>query len=93
MSFEPAPRLFGDTSAAELTSSHGRSLLYSRLLEDGDGGDLRALTGAVSEVEIASWFESLGGRKLSTRSQAFWSIVFGRPAGGAISGARELWSL
>ena len=39
------------------------------------------------------WFERLGGRKLSSRSQAFWSIVLERRAGGADPGASELWPL
>lgn len=93
MSFEPALRLFSHTSVSELTAAEGRSLLLARLLEVGDGVDLRALSGQVSEREIGDWFEHRGGRKLSTRSQAFWSIVLGRPAGGAIPGASAFWPL
>lgn len=88
-----ARRLFTDLPEVDFDAPQNRSLLFARLLENGDGTDLSTLARSFPEGEIGDWFERLGGRKLSSRSQAFWSIVLGRRAGGADPGASELWPL
>lgn len=76
---ESARRLFPGYSDMDI--ERGRSLLISRLLEDGDSADLAWLCRAIPEDELAAWLESRGGRQLSVRSRAFWEVVLGRRAG------------
>jgi hypothetical protein len=85
-------RLFPHEVVDELPA-RGRGLLIARLLEEGDGEDLRWLAGAVSESELAAWLRRHGGRKLSRRSRAFWECALGVTAGPAAAGAPELWPL
>lgn len=96
----PAPladRLFPDVAREDLNlgSSPGgsRSLVLARLLEDGDRNDLAWLFGALPESEIAAWFQSHGGRKLSRRSAAYWQAVLGVSAGAPAPGRADLWPL
>lgn len=53
--------------------------VIGRLLEEGDSADLRALTAAVPEDDLADWLRRRGGRRLSSRSRAFWSLVLDVP--------------
>ncbi|MEA2695168.1 MAG: hypothetical protein QOJ16_4555 [Acidobacteriota bacterium] len=66
--------------------------LLSRLLEDGDGADLRQLFTEVSEPEAAAWLAARGGRQLSVRSRAFWDLVLGT-ASPAIPDISAFWPL
>lgn len=88
-------RLFPDVAREDLTLDPGgaRSLLLARLLEDGDRNDLAWLVGALPESEIAAWFQSHGGRKLSRRSAAYWQAVLGVSAGAPAPGRADLWPL
>ncbi len=88
-----AERLFPDVAREDLTLAGSRSLLLARLLEDGDRADLAWLFGALPESEIAAWFQSDGGRKLSLRSAAYWQAVLGVAAGAPASGRADLWPL
>jgi hypothetical protein len=67
--------------------------VIGRLLEDGDGADLRWLFANVPEETAAAWLRERGGRQLSARGRAFWEVVLGVPAGPAAEAARELWPL
>ena len=73
-----------------------RALRVARLLEEGGGGELRALVadlGGDGEAVLASWLAERGGRELSHRSIAFWELVLAVPAGPAHPLAEELWPL
>lgn len=74
-------RLFAHEDLASLQAPAGRGLLIGRLLEEGDGEDLRWLFAELPEAEIAAWLAQRGDRKLSRRSRAFWSSALGVPSG------------
>ncbi len=86
-------RLFPHYEDEDLDLQRTRSLILSRLLEDGDGADLAWLTASLSEVEIAEWFGRHAGRQLSRRSREFWRIVLGRAPGSVPPAAQALWPL
>jgi hypothetical protein len=96
---EPAPagvqRLLGTLgrSPEELLSAAGRSHLLARLLEDGDAADLRWLVRTVGRGVLAEWLAAHGGRLLSRRSRAFWSLALERPAPPPHPLAAALWPL
>ena len=87
---ERTARLFPNEAVLS-PESHG--LVIERILEDGDGGDLRWLTAELSERELAAWLARAGGRKLSRRSRAYWSRVLGADAGNPAASAAALWPL
>ncbi len=86
-------RLFPHETPTDVVGPLGRSLLIGRLLEDGDGEDLRWLTAELSSGELAAWFAERGGRKLSRRSRAFWAAVLETPCPAVAPGAADLWPL
>ena len=87
---EHTARLFPNE---DVESAEARGLLIERILEDGDGDDLRWLTAEVAESELADWVTRAGGRKLSRRSRAYWSQVLGVDSGTAAASAATLWPL
>lgn len=92
---ERTARLFASAGAApdELLSGAGRGLLIERILEDGDGDDLRWLASQVAESDLAAWLVRAGGRKLSRRSRAYWSLVLGVDFSAPAASAAALWPL
>lgn len=86
-----ARRLFPHYEDEALDLRHGRSLILSRLLEDGDGADLAWLMANVPEEEIAEWFGRHGGRQLSARSRELWRVVLGQEPGPVHPETRALW--
>jgi hypothetical protein len=70
-----AARLFGHYDPEELDTRRAAPFLIGRLLEDGDGADLRWLAGTYPEAELATWLTRHGARALSARSLAFWWTV------------------
>lgn len=74
-------------------TSEGRGALLARLLEDGDRNDLTALAAAVGHDEIATWVARHARRRLSRRSRAFWTTVFGLETPAADPTAEALWPL
>jgi hypothetical protein len=86
-------RLFPGYEVEALEAPSTRPFLLARLLEDGDGADLRQLFQAVPEREAVAWLASHGRRQLSVRSRAFWAVVLGSPAGPAIPDVSVLWPL
>jgi hypothetical protein len=86
-------RLFPHYDERDLDLQRGRSLILSRLLEDGDAADLAWLTASIPEAEIAEWLARHGGRQLSRRSREFWRVVLGRDPGPVHPEAQALWPL
>ena len=76
-----------------MPSIESRGLLIERLLEDGDGDDLRWLSTVVDESALAAWVARAGARKLSRRSRAFWALVLGVEAAPPAATAVALWPL
>lgn len=70
-----------------------RQALIGRLLEDGHGEDLHWLFEHCSESELADFFRERGGRQLSRRSRAFWSVVLGIADPGVSPLVKDLWPL
>lgn len=88
-----AARLFPHYDSAALAAPEALPYLFARLLEDGSGGDLCALLGAVEETAVREWYAAHAGRALSQRSRAFWGLVLGVEAPPAPPLAHELWPL
>jgi hypothetical protein len=90
-----ALRLFPDYERADLEAPGARPFVLARLLEDGDGADLRAFfrDSGMTAPAAAAWFAAHGGRQLSARSGAFWRLVLGTELGPAAPGAAALWPL
>jgi hypothetical protein len=86
-------RLFPHYDERDLDLQRSRSLILSRLLEDGDAADLAWLTASIPEAEIAEWLARHGGRQLSRRSREFWRVVLGRDPGPVHPEAQALWPL
>lgn len=90
---ERTRRLFPELDLEDpLAAGGARDLLVGRLLEEGDGEDLRWLLAAVGEPAVADWLERQGER-LSRRSLLFWELVLGRRAPRRPAVAGELWPL
>jgi hypothetical protein len=85
---EGTARLFPE--GVPLDDGH-RGFLIGRLLEEGDGADLRWLSEQIGEGEMAAWLRREGGRVLSHRSRVYWEQVLGVAAGGSLPRAGELW--
>ncbi len=79
--------------APDVLTAGGRSALIEKLLEEGDSSDLRYLASTVGEEELAGWFESQGGRRLSFRSRVFWSWVLDRPIPEPHPLTEQIWPL
>lgn len=76
----------------ELTADEASAdFLFSRLLEDGGGPDLRWLFARHGEAAARRWIVQRGSRALSARSRAYWSLVLDLPAPAPVP--RELWPL
>lgn len=84
-------RLFPHYSREDLASHP--DFLIGRLLEDGDGADLRWLFRNLPADSVHQWFSRRAGRQLSARSRAYWALVLGQQAGPAAAVAEELWPL
>lgn len=65
--------------------------VIERLLDEGDSADLRWLVARFGEARLRQWVAEHGGRRLSRRSRALWSLALGvevrRPP------AHDLWPL
>jgi hypothetical protein len=85
-------RLFDGYAPAELARPEHRAFLIERLLEEGDREDLRWLAALAGEAELADFLRRAGGRRLSARSRAFWSLVLGQPAPAAAEES-DIWPL
>ena len=97
---EPLPALpdavrarFPGYDEAALRAPGHRGFLIGRLLEEGEGEELRWLVAAVGEQALAAFVRDHGGRALSRRSRAFWERVTGVAAAPPPPLAGELWPL
>lgn len=70
-----------------------RTFLAARLMEEGNGEELRWLLATIGRGMLASLLERRGGRLLSRRSRAFWSRVLGVASSAPHPLAPELWPL
>ena len=84
---------FSGHHAATLLRAEHRDFLIGRLLEEGDGAELRWLLQRVGRNAVASFVARRGGRQLSRRSRAFWSAAVGVEAAPATALQHELWPL
>ena len=84
-------RLFPELPPEDLGSPPG-PYVVGRLLEEGDGDDLRWLSRTVDEAVLRAWLEERGGRQLSRRSRAFWVRLL-RPGKVSSASGQELWTL
>ncbi len=84
-------RLFPHHRAEEV-ATHPQ-LVIARLLEDGDGADLRWLFATVGEEAVRRWFAERGGRQLSARSRAFWRVALASGPSASTAGSEDLWPL
>jgi hypothetical protein len=71
--------------------------VVGRLLEDGDGADLRWLFAARGEAAVRDWLELHGRRALSRRSRIYWHRLLAVDGvdsrDTAPATARALWPL
>lgn len=72
-------RLFTEPPLDALIAGGDWNMIIRRLLEDGDHLDLNWLLAALGEAPVLAWFERWGGSRLSSRSRAFWALVWNRP--------------
>ncbi len=86
-------RLFANSPIERLDGAVHEPLIIERLLEDGDGDDLRWLTGTVPEARLELWARDRAVRRLSRRSRAFWEIVLGVDVGTRPAAVDDLWPL
>lgn len=84
-------RLFPGEDPAALVDPRWRSRLIIGLLEDGDRRDLAWLLATVGRDEVRRVLLSPARRRLSPRSQALFSLLFGLPTATA-DRAAFFWS-
>lgn len=85
-------RFPGYTEGALLDPAH-RDFLVARLMEEGDGAELRWLVRSFGREALASLLSRRGGRALSRRSRAFWERVLDVRSAPPHPLAHELWPL
>ena len=86
-------RRFPGHSAATVLDPAHRPFLALRLLEEGQGEELRWLLRTMSRDALAELVARRGGRALSRRSRAFWERVLGVASSQPHPLAHELWPL
>ena len=84
---------FPGYAEGELLDPAHRDFLVARLMEEGDGSELRWLVRAFGRDALASVIERRGGRAQSRRSRAFWERVLGTRSSPPHALAHELWPL
>ena len=86
-------RLFPGAESARLADPQSSPDVTARLLEDGDTLDLAWLVDRCDEAALAGWIAERGGRQLSRRSRAFWSLLLDRSPSERPEAADEVWPL
>lgn len=84
-----ARRLF----AGDADVDPGSDFVVERLLEEGDSADLRWLAAHRGEAALGDWLGRRGGRRLTRRSRAFWTLVLAREPSAVPPLTPELWPL
>ncbi len=86
-------RHFDGDPPLDLARPGDRARALAVLLEHGDREDLRALFREISPAAARAFVARSGPRRLTRRSRALWSAVFGVAPAAAPATARELWPL
>ncbi len=86
-------RLFAHYANLERLPETSAPLVMARLMEEGDGSDLRWLTGRYPESDLSDWLDQHGLRQLSRRSHSFWRAVLDRPTDRREAPGEPLWPL
>lgn len=86
-------RLFPHVDPAAVLAPEHRDFLIERLLEEGDGEDLRWLFSHLGEDAVRRWLVARSAGRLSRRSRAFWGIVFQLDPPPAPAEHDALWPL
>lgn len=89
--FAPPARLFSEPPLETLLANREWNPLIRRILEDGDREDLGWLLTTLGEDELLTWFERWGSRRLSSRSRAFWALIWDRPRYVDDEGRASVW--
>lgn len=92
----PRTRRLFPASDPPLSLGRHSEYVIGRLLEDGEGEDLRWLLGRLGPDRIErlrAWLVRHGGRALSRRSRAFWSLVLEVSPSPPSSSTGALWPL
>lgn len=84
---------FAGYDEAAWTGPPHRDFLVTRLMEEGDGAELRWLVRTFGRDALASLLARRGGRALSRRSRAFWERVLDARSARPHPLAHELWPL
>ncbi len=88
-----ALRLFAHYEGAEQLPAVSAELVIARLLEEGDGSDLRWLTRTYPEARLSTWLDEHGDRALSRRSRSFWRVVLDLSLPSTAAPGELLWPL
>jgi len=88
-----ACRLFAHYDDVEQLPAASPGLVIAKLLEEGEGSDLRWLTSAFPESRLSSWLDLHDTRLLSRRSRSFWRLLFDRPDRSTKESGDQLWLL
>ena len=88
-----ARRLFAHYDEPARLPDRSPTLVLARLMEEGNAADLRWLTSAYAEADLAAWVDAHGDRQLSRRSLALWRLLLDRPGDGSDRPGDELWPL
>ena len=86
-------RLFAHYRDRDLLAEENLDFVIGRLLEEGNGDDLRWLTTVVTEPELARWLALRGDRQLSRRSRCFWELTLETSSREASLGSIQTWPL
>jgi TorA maturation chaperone TorD len=70
-------RLFAHYEMADHGPTLSSGLIITKILEEGDRGDLQWLTHTYGESHLTTWLTEHGDRLLTRRSRSFWRTVLG----------------
>lgn len=87
------PLLAGPLAGADPDPGQHASWIVLRVLEEGHSEEVRQLFARYGTALPAQLVRRRGGRQLSRRSLALWSLVLGVEPAPATAVAEALWSL
>lgn len=88
-----ARRLFTHYEDVENLPATSPDLVIAKLMEEGDGEDLRWLCRQFPEMRLASWLDRHDTRLLSRRSRCFWRVLLDRNDQPTQCTGDSLWPL
>jgi hypothetical protein len=81
LSVQPLPKklksLFPEYDISKINAGRDRTLIISRVLENGGTDEIKWLFSRYSHSELADFLEKDGARLLNSRSLRLWSLVLG----------------